>query len=75
MLLLLSHGSAKSLPMYDKEVNGDRAILFIEDDKLKYINHPDYCHNAFEVKEMLGGNTYTLWGHTILHYIATSTIL
>ena len=75
MLLLLSPGSAKSLPIYDKEVNGDRAILFIEDEHLRLIYKGEGSYSSYTVKEMLSGNEFSFWGHTILHYIRTSTVL
>ena len=73
MLILLSKGSAKALPMWNPLLNEDRAILYIDDEDLKSVYKMD--HEPFPVKEMLTGNEYVLWGHSIVHFIRTSTIL
>lgn len=75
MLILLSESVAKVLPVPYGEPKLDRAIFYIDDEDLKYIYHPDYAYETYQIKEMLTGNEYQFWGHSILHFIHTNTIL
>lgn len=75
MIILLSEGSAKSLPKYNKDLNSDRAILHIDDEMVKKLSKGEYLNDTFPIIEMLTGNHFHLYGHSILRYIKTSTIL
>lgn len=75
MIILLPESVAKVLPVPYGEPNMDRAIIYIDDEMVRKVYMPEYCHDSFPIREMLNDFDFYLWGHTVQSYIRMGTIL